>query len=851
MSQGDPSCCKLPAAPVRDNPPGESSLRYRIGDQSLFLQRMVARLSRQVVPPQGDQAADPRPLGALTTRAPDDGTIAILDAFACVCDVLTFYLERGFNEGFLPTAQERRSVFEIARSLGYRPGPGVAASTRLAFTIDEAPGAVVEATIPVGTAVMSVPGPDQQPQTFETTASIGARPEWNVLRPAQSRAQVIDYRTSYLYLAGVATRLAVGDAVVVLGAARTSDEGTEITEAWDLRFVVAVQIDHERKTTWIELDRRLGDHENMPDPPGLPRTHPAKAEQRVLTFRDRGSLFGHAAPDFRVMNTDIKAAFNGPNRTTWPNFSLADDTVTGAYLDRVPAQGVIDLDREYPQVVEGSWVCLQDRTQVELFRVNRASPTSRTDFTLTAKCTRLFLDGSEHLDHFGRRSTVVHLASEELALAEAPWDDDVQGQSVELDRQVTAMPQGREVMVRGVDVDSGEVSVEVAVVQDWQVSADGRHSVLVLSESLVGRYRRDSVQILGNITTATHGETVAGEHLGSGDAAAAHQAFALRQQPLTYVPAATPSGGSSTLEVRVDGMAWHGVDALYGAGPKDRVFELRVAYDGTPVVQFGDGKRGARVSTGAENVVATYRKGGGLVGEVDADTLTLLRSRPLGVRGVTNPRAATGAGDSESLDDIRHNAPLTVLTLDRLVSLQDYEDFARAFAGVGKARAVRLWDGKRAFVHVTVASASGKVLAATDETVTALKGAFDRYRDPTHVVVVGNHVERKFSVGLRILPDPDLRREDVAADVVWQLQEAFSFATRDFGQPVAASDVTSVVHRATGVMALDLESLQMLAPPSGHRTLLSAALPGWDGSVVTPAELLTIDAEHIDVGWMS
>ena len=60
-------------------------------------------------------AAGTRPLAALTTRAPDDPAIALLDAWATVADVLTFYQERIANEGFLRTATERRSVLELAR----------------------------------------------------------------------------------------------------------------------------------------------------------------------------------------------------------------------------------------------------------------------------------------------------------------------------------------------------------------------------------------------------------------------------------------------------------------------------------------------------------------------------------------------------------------------------------------------------------------------------------------------------------------------------------------------------------------------------------------------------------------
>ena len=88
---------------------------------------MLARLS----------AADVPALRDLTTRSGGDFTIALLDAWAAVADVLTFYQERIANEAYLRTATERRSLVELANLIGYVPRPGVAASAYLAFTLDD------------------------------------------------------------------------------------------------------------------------------------------------------------------------------------------------------------------------------------------------------------------------------------------------------------------------------------------------------------------------------------------------------------------------------------------------------------------------------------------------------------------------------------------------------------------------------------------------------------------------------------------------------------------------------------------------------------------------------------------
>ena len=77
-----------------------------------------------------------------------------------------------------------------------------------------------------------------------------------------------------------------------------------------------------------------------------------------------------------------------------------------------------------------------------------------------------------------------------------------------------------------------------------------------------------------------------------------------------------------------------------------------------------------------------------------AGQLSMLLTRPLGVKGAINPMDAEGAADREALDDARQNVPLTVLTLDRAVSLKDYEDFSRGFSGIAKALAT--WTGTAA-----------------------------------------------------------------------------------------------------------------------------------------------------------
>ncbi|MEO6193092.1 MAG: hypothetical protein ABIS20_08800, partial [Thermoanaerobaculia bacterium] len=201
-------CCEgtEPLTPrTISNRPGLDALAYRVGTHASFLETMQARLS----------SFDFMALEGLTTRDASDPSLALLDAWALVGDVLTFYQERIANEGYLRTATERRSVLELARLVGYEPRPGVAASAYLAYLLDEGP----EALIPAGAAARSVPGPGELPQTFETMETLTARAAWNNLQVRLTRPQNAITREKDrgmgVYLQGVNTQVKVNDPLLI------------------------------------------------------------------------------------------------------------------------------------------------------------------------------------------------------------------------------------------------------------------------------------------------------------------------------------------------------------------------------------------------------------------------------------------------------------------------------------------------------------------------------------------------------------------------------------------------------------------------------------------------------------
>ncbi len=917
-------CCRgvTASTPVElGNRPGLSVIAYRVGTHHTFKRSMLARLSSSGSPA----------LLELRTRKDDDFTIALLDAWAAVADVLTFYQERLANEAFLRTATERLSIRELARLIGYHLSPGVAASAYLAFIMEEAEGAPEKISLASGIRVQSTPGPDEKPQTFETVEDIEARPAWNAIKAQLTRQQPVAAGQIRLYLDGVNTRLEAGDAILIVGDDRVQDTDSL---RWRFRILTDVEqhsdpIDPDQSFTIVAWDEPLSNGD-------LPVT-----DVRVYALRRRAALFGHNAPNPLMLNpsknTDIQSLLEdgssswgmewigfgsgSPKWTKWKNFKIKGNN--------------IDLDAVYKRIVTGSWIVLEGATARRLYRADQVKSVTREDYALSAKVSRIEPDHTTDLSDFKLRHTTVYAESGELPMADLPVKEPVYGDVLALDALVDGLQPGQRLAVSGkrqrlqirrtaagltlhaktgtktvplapgdelrvaappVRIVGGEAQIlepdeliaaladDLPIAIRWElmdrdgfvgtlnaasnlvrlrpaqeddqdvtdiaaikaeegaVSHGRDRTTLTLAGSLEHVFDRETVRLNANVALATHGETVAEEVLGSGDATKAHQQFPLRQAPLTHVSASNAKGREPALKIRVNDISWKEVHSLYGRGPNERIYKLKLDEGGATSVQFGDGVHGARLPTGQNNVRAIYRKGIGLQGMVGAEQLDQLMSRPLGLKEALNPLPADGAGAAEVLADARRNAPLTVLTLDRVVSLQDFEDFARAYAGIAKAHAAWVWQGDEQVVVVTVAGPRGAVIQTDGNLFKNLSKALRDSGDPYVAFRLLPYRQATFRLSGSVFHHLDHLPEKVLDGVKEVLVRAFSFEARDFGQPTALSEVVSVIHEVPGVVAVDLDELYRSDEPAARQERLLAEPPGLDSAgTFQAAELLTID----------
>ncbi len=932
------------------NRPGLPSLAYRVGTHGSFFETMKARLATiQIdgVAADGQTVQTFRPLRALTTRDTSDFSIALLDGWATVADLLSFYQERIANEGYLRTATERRSVLELARLVGYTLRPGVSASVYLAYTLDD--NQTDPTTIAAAARAQSLPGPGETPQSFETSEDLPARREWNNLQVRLHRPQNITLATALVIdrvvVSDSVNALKAGDPLLLLFSADgsvaalraiRSTEGPAADGRSTIRLdpvapevvatigllvalVIAMQahvsgadgatlsviegaqqllqsvlLDHAGNPSGWADEIRSNSGEDSFDPAvgalidtfqsdvndtlevpdgasspvlsnpdefvvGLLKPRVAQVANSVQLRRDLRRAFAagaDTAPQMLLkfappLQDTYYTAWAGANvngtmpalvgvfalrtsaalfgasvprqatysergilnpQSSWLEWTLDGESRDAMYLDQLhaaiaaPGYAVVTrMDAESP----GSRV----------YTIKKATTAQRAAYGISGKSTQLQFDrdwwnAEPKGDMKVLRATQVWAQSEPLTLVEEPITDAVSGQSIELGALYKELTSGRWVILSGERADipgvKGVHAAELMMVSglvhgyDATLAGDTTHTTLQLATKTAFVYKRETLVIYGNVVQATHGETRS-ELLGSGDATETVQSFTLKQPPLTFVSAPTAAGARSTLSVYVDDVLWHETASLAWLGPKDRGFVTRTDDSGQTSVIFGDGEHGARLPTGVQNVRSVYRSGIGAPGNVRAEQISLLSTRPLGVQAVINPLRASGGADREDRDLARENTPLAVMALDRLVSVQDYADFTRTFAGIAKAVATRTSDGERELVFLTIAGAGDAPIDTTSDLYRNLLAALGKLGDPDLPLRVDVRELRALVLSAGIALLPDYSWEPVAAAVRVQLLDVFGFGRRALGQSARVAEVIAAIQAVRGVAYVDID----------------------------------------------
>jgi hypothetical protein len=730
------------------NAPGLTVIRYRLGDFLTFREALIRPRPEEV------ELVTWRP------TAKGDLGLQMLEWWAYLADILTFYNERIANESYLRTAVLPESVKRMILILGYRPNPGIGATGMVAALLG-APGPI---TIPQGFPIQSKPGPGKQPQIFEVDVDTQvSRPDAVPGDPDPD----LSIGSSVL-LKGAVSGIKIGEQLLLLRRDETSGQA-----------LVTVQGVAQEK-----------------DPRG-------KTNTRIAFTSIPGLPAGERVTDYRLLRSTQTTGL-------WP--------YTSATASAVIQAGIANIAGISRQMARGTRVLFDfGSTQQQLVSVTGyseivwfANPTASP----SSDPTKGPSDGGIPITHsqigFTPVLTAIPLPATPVDIQRVvlhfAWND--VGQLIGSPATTALGPAFNLTPGAGTpfpsNLNNRPVLLEDANRNGSTANATGGGpSALALSAvSTSTPPFHPPLRVLFNLLRVSRGKTVPSEVLGNGDASTPAPEFALQKSPLTHLQTADPSypdGFKSTLRIWVNGVEWQEARSFYGQAPTARVFVTREDENNQTHVQFGDGINGARLPTGAGNVVARYRYGSGA--DVPSPGQLTVITQPLpGLKSIVDPVAPGGGRDPDSPGRIRQLAPRSVLTFGRAVSGDDYEVIAAQAPGVARARAYWAFDAARqrtaVFVYV------GDSAAAVTSARTALAGAVD----PNRPVVVKQAAAFPVSLTLTLVVDPAYQAPKVADTILTALvdPDAGLFGTSNIkiGTSIFQSQIEDACLRVPGTLAV-------------------------------------------------
>ncbi len=709
-------------------------------------------------------------IGKWRGRHPQDFGVMLIEMWAYVCDLISFYDEVLAHETYVRSARRRTSLRKLVAPLGYIPRPAVAALAELAL-FAEGRKAV---SLPIGTAFRSGAFDGNPPQVFELGKPATIHPLLNqwTLRPV--RPPFTANPTQFLLCQPGTVSTQTGDVVLArLGALPLPRNVTTISEHDGVDGERYIKVTFDWPVTPVA---------------NTPLSSAALLRSTAVSAQWKRSLASETAIGSNYIYLD---SLNRQIRKGQPVVLRGAGSLQALTVDRTE-----DSQRT---LIAASTVAY---TPVGGTTTNVAVPAVTAPVSLiyfTTSIDSTLATASPHIDVYHGFADGGRVTTE--ALTEIDEDDALRVRTpVEMPRGVSA-PGAFQLEDRNGDglgrpgvlnFASGEFSVQGA---PWP-------STLI-----------QPTQLYGNIVAASRGETVSREVLGTGDTTIANQSFVLKKSPLTYLPTAsaqTPSGLTSTLTVYVDGLRWSEVPSFFGRRADDEIYIVRANDKNESIVTFGDGVRGRRLSTGSL-VMAHYRKGAGAA-TPPAGSVTQIAKPVAGLKSVRSPVAPFGGEDAESAASLQKYAPRSALLLGRAVSLADLEAAAASHSGVRAVAAEWRWSEQ-----LQVPAAHIWYLADGDLTK-LIRTELDRLTQPNTPIQVVRAVPLARTLAIQLQHDERRFEEDVLTAVRAALMDVDTGLLPPerlgIGKPLFRSRIFELVLNVPGVASVT--GLRFQSAPFTH-----------------------------------
>ena len=670
------------------NVAGLDQISYRVGDYTTFREALLRALPGEVsltaTQPAGENGSLPSPANAAQLWRPGasgDLAVQMIEWWAYLADILTFYNERIATQAYLRTADRAITVNRLVRLLGYRPKPAIGATGTLAALMK----GTASFSLRQGFQIQSKPGPGQQPQIFELAQDIQvALPDTAPVFPPPQAPQLA---SGTALIQGSISSVGPGDMVFLV---KAGWDGTNSNYAVGIVQSVSAQRDpsgHTNTLVLFSITVRGGD---LPD-------NASPADYRLLRSNSVVPLYQYLDPSWGWSAVGDEESTNG----VIPGFVelasivreiKAGDAIvlqdTSANSTNLPLPGVVTVcqeviyyannptDPEQPPGPPGAGQNAPAGIPIPHTRLTY----DKTGFTFGDAAT----DATTVVVRYGWKDVGLLISAPATSVGGDASANRSTGGAGGIGTTIALQP-GPGASFPTSTVDS-EVLIEDAIGNGTLGKVISTSSV-----SLTGPVPTlmTPLQVLFNLLPVTRGKAVANEVLGSGNAAVAGQDFTLKKSPVTYLQDSGSVSGpqfSSTIQVWVNKIKWTEVQSFYPQPANAQVFITKEDEQGQTHVIFGDGVNGARPPTGVNNIIATYRYGSG-ANSPAAGLLTMILKPLPGLKGIVNPIAVSGGADADPPDQVRQYAPQSVLTFNRAVSLDDFEAIAATAPGVTRAQA--------------------------------------------------------------------------------------------------------------------------------------------------------------------
>lgn len=215
----------------------------------------------------------------------------------------------------------------------------------------------------------------------------------------------------------------------------------------------------------------------------------------------------------------------------------------------------------------------------------------------------------------------------------------------------------------------------------------------------------------------------------------------------------------------------------------------------------------------------TYTVGGGIKSNALSNTINLIKSIDYSndtsvldqnvftlVKNsvaVTNPSAATGGKDFETIDEIRHNALAYFAAQGRAVTKDDYLIRALSmpakYGSISKSHIEQSKSSSELNLYVLSYDANKKLVRTSDLIKRNLSVYLDKYRVMTDTIVLRDAYIVNFGISYDLYVSPGFNANEISLNSILLLKDFFNIDNWQINQPIIIADIYKLLATSTGV----------------------------------------------------